>query len=137
MTLVSPIAVLFVVAALAAGCGSGSAGNTGDGGTASGNTSGVTGSKKLPQLTDADRKAICDWTASLYGGYGKSMACGSLTVYAPANQAECLAEAALVPSTCQATVAQSEACVKAIADCDPSNEQTACSALMACAPTSP
>ncbi len=96
----------------------------------------------MPDLTDADRKAICDWTASLYGGYGKAIDCGSsggvsLTITGPASQADCLAEAALVPATCQATVAQSEGCVKAIAGCDQTNDPTACAAMARCLPTGP
>lgn len=134
--------LLLAISAFAAGCGGGSGGDEIDGGASAGTTSGVTGSKKLPQLTDADKKAICDWTAGLYGGYGKSIDCGSsggmsLTITGPVDLAECLAEAALVPSTCQATVAQSEPCVKVMATCERTNMATVCAATLACLPTSP
>lgn len=144
MTRPSTIAVLFSVAltTLSAGCGGGSSGSANDGGTASGATSGVTGSKKLPQLTAADKKAICDWTAGLYGGYGKSIDCGSsggmsLTITGPVDLDECLAEAALVPSTCQATVAQVEPCVRAMATCERTDIATVCAATFSCLPSSP
>jgi hypothetical protein len=146
-------ATLLIVAlsAVTVGCGGGSgnggidggSGNGGtDGGISPGTTSGVTGTKKLPNLTAADRKAICDWTADLYGGYGKIIECGdvggiSVTIYGPASQAECIAEAALVPSTCQATVAQAEACVKTLADCDESNDDAACAEILVCSSTGP
>jgi len=73
--------------------------------------------------------------ATLYGGYGKTIDCGSsgdmsLSITGPANQAECLAEAALVPATCPATVAQAQACTKAMANCDSTISQTACVPMM-------
>jgi hypothetical protein len=117
--------------------GSGGTGGGGNGGSTASGTLGITGTKRIPDLTVADLKAYCDWTASLYGGYGKSIPCGKDWVLdGPANQAECLAVAAQIPSTCQVTVAQGEACAVAGADCDNTNVTTACAALWACLPTS-
>jgi hypothetical protein len=133
---------LLILIGMATGCGDGSGSGGPDGGSTPSATSGVAGNKTLGTLTDADKKAICDWTASLYGGYGKTIACGNvggfeLTIYAPESQAECLAEGAQMPKTCQVTVAQSETCVKAMADCDETNDMAVCMALFTCLPTAP
>lgn len=128
-----------------AACGGGS-GTDGDGGLSGNNdgsaaaTSGVTGSKTISGLTAADKKAICDWTASLYGGYGGEVECddgaGSvLTISGPKDLAECLAKSATIPSTCKATVAQAETCTRAISTCDESDDAAAtaaCVAMMTC-----
>jgi hypothetical protein len=138
MTRTSKPAVLLFTAlfAVTAGCGGGSGDGT-DGGSTPRATSGVSGTKTVATITDADRTAICDWTAGLYGGYGKTIECGNvggfdLTIIGPESQAECVAEAAQIPKTCQATVAQAEACVKAAADCDDTNDEAACAAIIAC-----
>jgi hypothetical protein len=142
MTPLPILSALFIFALLLFSGGCGGTGNAvGDaGGGPPSKTSRVSGSKRLSNLTDADKKAICDWTASLYGGYGKSLSCGgdadiTLTVTGPATQPECLARAALVSPACQATVAQSEACVQAMASCDDSNNASACAAMQTCAAT--
>jgi len=95
-------------------------------------TSGVAGSKTIANLTDADRKKICDWTAALYGGYGRTITCSpTLEITGPADLAECLAEAATVPATCAATVAQAEGCTRTIASCSDAVSAD-CTALFAC-----
>lgn len=113
------------------GCGGGT-GPINDGGPQVGGTSGVTGSKTIATVTTADKIKICDWTASLYGGYGKTINCtANSTVSGPADQASCLAEAAMISATCTATVAQAESCTKTIASC--SDATTAdCTALLSC-----
>ena len=138
MTHTSKPAALLLTAlfTVTAGCGGGSGSGT-DGGTMPRATSGVSGTKTVAAITDADRKAICDWTASIYGGYGKTIECGNvggfdLTIYGPESQAACVAEAELIPTTCRATVAQAEACIKAAADCDDTNDEAACAAIIAC-----
>lgn len=96
-------------------CGSGGSGGT----STLGGGSGVDESKRLVDATGADRRAFCDWTASLYGGYGgtKHFECdgGSVTIHGPKSSTDCLAEAASVASACTATVGELEACVSAIA----------------------
>lgn len=128
-----------------AACGGGS-GAAGDGGllgnkdSSAAATSGVAGSKTIGNLTSADTKAMCDWTASLYGGYGGEVVCAggsglTLTIIGPKDLTECLAKAATVPSTCNATVAQAEACTRALSTCDESDDAAAaaaCTAMMAC-----
>jgi len=131
-----PAALLFAALfTMAAGCGGGSGSGT-DGGTTTRATSGVSGTKTVATLTDADRKAICDWTASLYGGYGKTIECGNvggfdLTIIGPESQAACVAESEQIPTTCRATVAQ------AAADCNDANDQAACAAIIACVSVGP
>jgi hypothetical protein len=103
-------------------------------------SSGVTGSKTIGTLTAADKKAICDWTASLYGGYGGEVVCDDgtgfiLTITGPEDLTECLAQAATIPSTCKSTVAQAEACTRALSTCDESDDAAAaaaCTAMMTC-----
>jgi hypothetical protein len=136
---------LIAWAVMLAAC-SGGSGTTDDGGL-SGNkdgsaaaTSGVTGSKTIGGLSAADKKAICDWTASLYGGYGGEVQCDegsgfTLTITGPQDLTECLAQAAAVPSTCKATVAQVETCTRALSTCDESDDvaaTSACTAMMTC-----
>lgn len=129
----------FGVLPLLPGCGDGS-GTTGDGGAPPKTTSGVTGSKTIGSLSDADTKAICAWTASLYGGYGGKVVCdngsgSTVTISGPADLAECLAEATTIPATCKATVAQAESCTRAMSTCDQGDDDTAasaCAAMMAC-----
>jgi hypothetical protein len=128
-----------------AACGGGS-GAAGDGGllgnkdSSGAASSGVAGSKTIGSLTSADTKAICDWTASLYGGYGGEVTCDDgagfiMTITGPKDLAECLAKAATVPSTCKSTVAQAEACTRALSTCDESDDAAAaaaCTAMMTC-----
>ena len=152
--LVSHLAVLSLVAlaASAGACGGGSANGDGgvgpgdrDGATTPAPTSGVPGAKTVTGMTAADNQKICDWTASLYGGYGGQAICddGSgmvATITGPSNQAACLAQAAQVPSTCTATVSQVETCTRAISTCDPNDDVAAteaCTAMFTCIPSIP
>ena len=121
---------LSLLVASALGCGDASP--TSDGGPTATGTSGVTGSKTVASLTDADKKKICDWTASLYGGYGMTIACSATSsVIGPVDQAECLARAAAIPATCVVTVAQAESCTKTIAECGDATTAE-CTAMFAC-----
>ena len=150
--LVSHLAVLsLVVLATSAGaCGGGL--DVGDGGLVLGKedaastpaqTSGVSGTKPVSSMTTADKQKLCDWVASLYGGYGSTVVCtntGSpVAITAPASQAECLTQSASMPATCEATVSQAEACTRAISTCDPNDDEAAadaCTAMATCIPDS-
>ena len=95
--------------------------------------SGVGGTEAIANLTDEEKTQICDWVASLYGGYGRSMTCPDGTpVIGPSTQADCLAQATSIRSGCAATVAQEESCMQAVRACAQDAEATACSALHAC-----
>jgi hypothetical protein len=106
-------------------------------------TSGVSGTKPVSSMTTADKQKLCDWVASLYGGYGSTVVCtntgSTVEITAPASQAECLTQSASIPTTCKATVSQAEACTRAISTCDPNDNQAAavaCAAMATCIPDS-
>ena len=129
---------LALLATSGLGCGGGDSTDGGltltgkDGSPPATGGSGVTGSKTIANLTTADNMKICDWSASLYGGYGKSISCSAnYTVEAPADQAECLARTATIPATCALTVAQAESCTKTIASCGDATTPE-CVAMLAC-----
>ncbi|MBX3190352.1 MAG: hypothetical protein KF819_25355 [Labilithrix sp.] len=99
-----------------------------------GPTSGVDPDKTLGELGSSEKKALCDWQAGVRGGYGKKTTCeGGVSVSTPKNQAACLQDINL-PS-CQATVAEVEACIKVDA-ADPCAfavlKATECEPLRAC-----
>ena len=84
---------------------------------ACGEESGVNGNKPLSTLTADERRRLCDWGASLYGGYGKTTVCvdGSTQVRTNASREDCLSEGdASGFASCAATVSQLEACGRAI-----------------------
>jgi hypothetical protein len=138
LLLAPPVAMLVV---FSSGCGSSNECSDDGGGSGVGETdsglgeanSGVDETEAIANLTDAERTQICDWVASLYGGYGNSMTCPDGTpVVGPSTQPNCLAEATSIRSGCAATVAQEESCMKAVRACAQDAEAAACSALHAC-----
>jgi hypothetical protein len=72
--------------------------------------------QSVDSLTNAQRAAVCDWLADLWGGYGKIVSCGSNTLSDPVSQSDCIAKF----PTCTATVGEMKACNQAIAaaQCD-------------------
>jgi hypothetical protein len=111
------LAVVFSFGAMI-GCGGSSGGGTppgggagtGGGGTGGGTTgSGVDGTKLVSALTNAEKGKICDWFASLVGGYGKPNNCGMGSFQPPMTQADCIQQF----STCDAKVSDLEACTQA------------------------
>jgi hypothetical protein len=131
LLLALPVAMLVV---FSSGCGSNNECSDDGGGSGVGETdSGVGETEAIANLTDAEKSQICDWVASLYGGYGNSMTCPDGTpVVGPSTQAVCLAQATSIRSGCSATVAQEESCMKAVRACAQDAEAAACSALHAC-----
>ena len=101
-------------------------------------TTGITGTKLINAISDADKKLFCDWTAGLYGGYGEVRSCAATgtavarTITGPESQAACLAQNPGIKPTCTMTVAATEACIAALSTCDPTDEATKCPALFAC-----
>lgn len=141
LLLAPPVAMLVV---FSSGCGSSNECSDDGGGSGVGETdsglgegnSGVDETKAIANLTDAEKTQICDWVASLYGGYGKSMTCpDDSPVIGPATQADCLAQATSITSNCAATVAQEESCMQAVRACAQDAATAACSALHACYPS--
>ena len=99
------VAAIAIGAAILSGCSSSSS-------TASAGASGVVGSKKLVDLTDAEKKQLCDWQASMNGGYGHVTACGDAGVTSVnSTAAECSRGILTLPATCTAVVSQAEDCI--------------------------
>lgn len=120
------------LAALAIGCGSDSNASTDDSGDSPKGASGIASSKTLSEVTDADKKKFCDWTATLYGGYGKAITCPeNESITGPEDLATCLAQGPQIKADCTVTVAQSEACIRAFSTCDKTDDAV-CVALVAC-----
>jgi hypothetical protein len=72
--------------------------------------SGVTTTKTIGTLTDGEKGLLCDWSTGRYGGYGCKTACdGGLSYTNKADQTACKAG---FKSTCPATVAQAEECIR-------------------------
>lgn len=65
--------------------------------------------RDLTDLTLEERKELCDWTAKVGGGYGKTTSCGrGVTVANAADQAACLVS---YPSACDSVLVREwEAC---------------------------
>ncbi len=65
--------------------------------------------KRLNELTIDEQKALCDWSATLGGGYGVETTCdGGATVATARDQAACIAQ---FPNGCKTvTVTEFEVC---------------------------
>jgi hypothetical protein len=118
------IACIVVAPSLACSSSSYDSSSTGDGGDAANTSvSGLDGRKLVTSLSDDEAKKLCDWSATLYGGYGKSIAgtCegGTVTNPGPINQSVCVAGIKDLPLGCPVTVAQTEACLGAQSKADP------------------
>jgi hypothetical protein len=136
----SPRAIGLVGVALAVSlflpaCGS-------SGGSSTSDTSGLEASKKLTALTDAEKGTLCDWMVGRAGSYGNPGICDR-TQPAPMSpflayddQAACVADSPDATfTTCQATVAQLEACVKTLPACatlTDASSSSACAILSNC-----
>jgi hypothetical protein len=102
--------------------GSGGSGGSGAGGSTGGMMgSGVDGTKKVSALTDAEKGKVCDYFASLVGGYGKSNTCGQGMFMPPATQTDCVQQFAV----CDAKESDYETCAKAQADAQKTCTDTA------------
>ncbi len=87
----------FAVASVAVALVLGACGTKDDNAPTVGPTSGVNPGddagppRTLADLTAAERKKLCDWTANRGGGYGKSQVCdGGLVVRTVADQTTCI-----------------------------------------------
>jgi hypothetical protein len=97
--------------------------------------SGVPGNTPLGQLTADDVVRLCDWGASLYGGYGRSKSCSDgNTAHSDSSRDACVASASTFPASCIATVADLEGCARAIHDvCEAQAlNRPDCQALLTC-----
>jgi len=100
--------------------------------------SGVTQSKRIPDLTVAEQEQVCDWMAAKSGGYGHTSDCNDGTTgVAYPNRAACVGDffyaASLGSPFCTATVKQLEDCVNQVGTCQAgSDAATMCEALLSC-----
>jgi hypothetical protein len=85
----------------------GSGGSPGLGGTGGNYVAGVSRSKTVSSLTDAEKAALCDWYVPQLGGYGAPRTCSMALIDAPADQASCISG---FPS-CNATVGNLADCL--------------------------
>ncbi len=95
-------------------------------------SSGVAGSKPLSTLTADELGSLCDWVASLYGGYGMKKTCSDGTFSSSEDSREsCTGNPNF--ETCQATVSQLEACIGKVYDmCGSALGTPQCQAFLAC-----
>jgi hypothetical protein len=107
------------------GCGSGGS-----------STSGVDGSKKIGDLTSAEKASFCDWAANQLGGYKKcdeiwSSGTGHGFMSEPDRNA-CVDN---WDDACAASVNQAEACINSLPNCpsiEQAKESSACSDFIKC-----
>jgi hypothetical protein len=96
------IAKIFGAAAIAlvAGCG----------GSSSSSDPPVDGTKQISAASDTDKMNLCNWFASMVGGYGSTPSCSMAVITAPPSEADCVST---FPA-CTVPVATFEACVRTI-----------------------
>jgi hypothetical protein len=92
-------------------------------------------SKREVALSEDEAKQVCDQIATLFGGYGQSVACdgGAPARVGPSSQAKCISEfpqAKQAHPDCPATVQQVEACLQWMLMCSPMPAPDACSVVM-------
>ncbi len=121
-------AVLFLLTAAACG---GSVEPMGSG------ASGVASSKRLVDLSDAEKGTLCDWMVGKAGSYGSPGTCDQGTSFlAYVDQADCIDDSPDTTFTeCQATVGQLETCVSMLPACASLTQATstqACAILSGC-----
>lgn len=98
--------------------------------------SGIPRAKALRDLTASDTAKLCDWYASMCGGYGAVTTCEHNTNHAPKSRAKCQSDL-LVTSHCTVTVGETEACLSQLwrSSCSSVNifKVAACHSYLACA----
>jgi hypothetical protein len=85
--------------------------------SASSGSVGLDSTSRIAELTQSQQGALCDWLATQYGGYGKTVNCanGAGSEVGPASQADCasgLAQASQSRTSCTATVGDFQDCTK-------------------------
>jgi hypothetical protein len=106
----------------------GAAGSVGTGGTGGNFVAGVSRTKTVSSLSDAEKAALCDWYVPQLGGYGAATTCTMALIDAPADQATCISS---FPN-CSATVGNLADCLGKVAAA-----QMTCTNVMSAAFTAP
>lgn len=100
----------------------------------SGSASGLDPAKRVVDLSSAERAQICDWNASLVGGYGVTFTCDGGSMSSAPDQAACVA--GIPAADCEATVAEYENCARRIAaDACTGFGSSECAPIVACIPS--
>jgi hypothetical protein len=91
----------------------------------------VDGSKRIDSLTASEKAALCDWGASLYGGYGREVTCADGSTSSSSDSREvCVNDP--VPQ-CPITVAEFVPCARKVHDlCVAALATAECAGLLAC-----
>lgn len=95
-------------------------------------SSGVSSSKQIKDLTDDERMQECEWGVSFQGGAGHQTTCmdGTVTV---GTVAECVGDLGdYAENGCTATIAELETCTKAIAAAPCDRGGDSCGPVFAC-----
>ena len=98
--------------------------------------SGVSGSKKVVDLSPSEQRDLCEYIVDAQGG-PRTIMCDPNTTIEIETVDECVADTAGLSSTCPVTVSQAEACAEALGDLDPCADvafPAACAPLFECAP---
>ena len=80
-----------------------------------GNDSGLESSAKIGDLSDSERRTLCDWSLGLVDEPGATVICDDFTVTALATMEQCLDDLAGY-ALCTLTVGEYEACFRALAE---------------------
>jgi hypothetical protein len=114
-TLLGPL----VLGVLAIGCGA--------------DSSGVDGSKKIIDLSPAERGDVCDYTSDVQGGYGTMKVCGDGLTLSVKQRMDCITNLEETVAGCTATVENLEACSEAVGeDLCKFLSEPACAFLLQC-----
>jgi hypothetical protein len=131
MTRLCGAVLALLLLAPACGTGRGGSGGSGGGGPGGGSggsgvgpgASGVDGSKRVVDLSDAEKGQLCDWMVARAGSYGNPGTCdrnqppATYPFLAFDDQAACIADLPDPSAGCQATVGELEACVSLLPAC--------------------
>ncbi len=105
----------------------------GDAGSDGGGLSGLDQDKKVVDLNDGERRQLCDWTASIQGGYGVIRQCDGGSVPSAPNQQACVD--GVPEANCDLTVAEYETCaVRFATDACTAFGSAECAPVVACMP---
>jgi hypothetical protein len=78
--------------------------------------SGVDGSKRMNEVSEAELGRLCDWANEQSGGYGRTIPCTeNMDVLTDTSREDCVMQDAPAFAACSATVAEYEACTLEIA----------------------
>ena len=92
----------------------------------------IDGSKRIDSLTASEKAALCDWGASLYGGYGMKVMCADGTSSSSSDSREGCINDPVQP--CPITVAEFVPCSRKVHElCFAGLATAECAGFLACA----